>query len=88
MGDSPDAHRHMEELAKKYGDWITQARSDQEAGLPIFNADGVESTLSACYQDALVTAEALYAYLVSEPDTKDSTSPLARPVDVVDASAS
>jgi hypothetical protein len=87
MGYSLDAHRRMEELAGKYGAWLVQAGSDQEAGRPILNADGVVSTLSECYRDALVTAEALYAYLVAEPETEDAPSPLARPVDVVDASA-
>ena len=71
----PDAHRRLDELSKKYSSWfLSQVRSAHEAGQPVLNADGIESSLSDCYEDAVVTAQALYAYLAEDP-VPDQGSP-------------
>lgn len=68
MAYDPDAHQRLDELSKKYCSWfLSQVRSDHEVGQPVLNADGIESSLSACYEDAVVTVQALYAYLVENP---------------------
>ena len=42
-------------------------RLTRDPGRPVLNADGMESTLTECYEDAMVTAHALYVYLVENP---------------------
>jgi hypothetical protein len=74
MTFDPAAYLHLEGLAKKYRDWLTQVTADAEPGQPLLNADGIESSLADCFADALVTAQALYMYLV-ENDVHDQTSP-------------
>jgi len=64
MAYDQDAHRRLDDLAKKYANRLSLVRSAREAGRPILNADGNELSLSDCYEDAMVTAQALYAYLV------------------------
>ena len=72
MPYDPDAHRCLDALSTKYGSWLSQVRSDGETEQPIFDADGNESSLSECYQDALVTAHALFAYLVEHPPVSEA----------------
>lgn len=68
MAYDPEAHLRLDELSKKYSSWfLSQVRSAHEAGQPILNADGLESSLTDCYEDAVVTAQALYAYLAENP---------------------
>ena len=67
MPYDPAAHQRLEGLARKYRDWLSHARSAQESGRPVINADGVDSSLSDCYQDAWITAHAVYVYLVENP---------------------
>ena len=67
MAYNQNAHRRLDDLAKKYDNWLPQVRSAHEAGQSILNADGIESSMSDCYEDAMVTAQALYAYLAENP---------------------
>lgn len=68
MAYNPDAHQRLEALSEKYCDWyMSQARRTRDPGRPVINADGMESTLAECYEDAMVTAHALYVYLVENP---------------------
>jgi len=68
MAYDPGAHQRLEALSEKYRDWyMSQARQTRAPGRPVLNADGIESTLSECYEDAMVTAHALYVYLVENP---------------------
>ena len=68
MAYNPGAHQRLEALSEKYRDWyLSQARQTRDVGRPVLNADGMESTLAECYEDAMVTAHALYAYLVENP---------------------
>jgi len=68
MAYDPDAHKRLEDLSAKYRDWyLYQARSAHEAGRTVLNADYSVSSLSECYEDAMVTAHALYVYLVENP---------------------
>lgn len=90
MAFDPAAYLHLDGLATKYRDWLTQVTSDAEAGQPILNADGIESSLADCFADALVTAQALYVYLVENdvhdptpPESEAVLRPLAAPVDVL-----
>jgi hypothetical protein len=63
-----DAHQRLEALSEKYRDWyMSRARLASDRGRPVLNADGMESTLAECYEDAMVTAHALYVYLVENP---------------------
>ncbi len=88
MAYDPDAHQRLDELAIKYGSWyLTLLRSTHDDRLPVLDADGIESTLSGCYTDAIVTAHALYAYLSEHPRPGQGTTPsrsvtLPRPVDL------
>ena len=78
MAYNPGAHQRLEALSEKYRDWyLSQARQARDAGRPVLNADGMESTLAECYEDAMVTAHALYVYLVENP------APHGRPPEVV-----
>jgi hypothetical protein len=68
MAYDPDAHQRLDDLSKKYGNWyLSQARSVLDGEPPVLDADGHESTLADCYNDAMVTAHALYAYLSENP---------------------
>ena len=68
MAYNPDAHQRLEALSEKYADWyMSRARLTRDPGRPVLNADGIESTLAECYEDAMVTAHALYVYLVENP---------------------
>ena len=68
MAYNPDAHQRLEALSDKYRDWyMSQARRTRDPGRPVINADGMESSLADCYEDAMVTAHALYVYLVENP---------------------
>jgi hypothetical protein len=68
MAYNPDAHQRLEALSEKYHDWyMSRARLTRDPGRPVLNADGIESTLAECYEDAMVTAHALYVYLVENP---------------------
>lgn len=71
MPYDPDAHRLLEALSRKYSDWLPYARSAQDSGRLVLDADGSESTLADCYQDAWVTAHAVYVYLVENPPPDD-----------------
>jgi hypothetical protein len=64
MTYDPDEHGRLDSLYLKYGAWLqSQVRSDLEFGPPPFAGyDMVE-----CYNDALATAHAVYAYLASNP---------------------
>ena len=93
MAYNPETHRRLDELSEKYGSWyLSQLHAAHEGRQPILNADGIESTLSDCYEDALVTAHALYVYLSDNPNSEDQGSPrgvsvsrpLQPPVDVLD----
>jgi hypothetical protein len=89
MTFDPAAYRHLDGLAKKYRDWLTQFTSDGESGPRVLDADGIGSSLAECYADALVTAQAVYVYLL-ENGAHEQTSterepvppPPALPVDV------
>ena len=75
MAYDPDAHQRLEALSEKYRDWyMSQARRTRDPGRPVINADGMESTLAECYEDAMVTAHALYAYLVENTASHGPTS--------------
>jgi hypothetical protein len=64
MAYDPDEHGRLESLYLKYGSWLqSQVRSDQRFGPPSFSGHDT----SASYDDALTTAHALYAYLLSNP---------------------
>ena len=68
MAYDPGAHERLEALSTKYGDWyMSQVNSSHDHGQPVLNADGIESNLVRCYEDALVTAHALSAYLAENP---------------------
>ena len=67
MAYDPNAHRLLEALSRKYSEWLSYARSAQESGRMVLDADGIESTLSDCYEDARVTAHAVYVYLMENP---------------------
>jgi hypothetical protein len=91
MAYNPDAHQRLEALSEKYRDWyMSQARQTRKAGRSVLNADGMESTLAECYEDAMVTARALYVYLVENPAPHGSRPREAverhvpLPVDVLD----
>ena len=91
MADDPDAHQRLDELSKKYGSWyLTQARAGRDDGQPVLDADGVESTLAECYDDAMVTAHALYVHLSENPrpspgsERESASRSHARPVDALD----
>lgn len=92
MTYDPDAHRRLDDLSEKYGSWyLSQARAFRDEGQPVLDADGVESTLAECYDDAMVTAHALYVYLSENPRStpgspqRESATPSpARPVDAHD----
>jgi len=92
MTYDPVAHRRLDDLSTKYGSWyLTQARLAHDDALPVYNADGVESTWSDCYNDAMVTAHALYVYLSENPrpdpgsPQRESASPShGRSVDALD----
>ena len=74
MAYDPSAHQRLENLSVKYRDWyLTQARTAHEAGRAVLNADGIESSLSECYDDAMVTAHALYTYLSENPPPGGAT---------------
>jgi hypothetical protein len=63
-----DAHQRLDDLATKYGNWyLSLLRSARDDGLPVYDADGAESTMSDCYDDAIVTAHALWVYLSDHP---------------------
>ena len=65
MAYDPDAHQRLEALSEKYRDWyMAEARYKHDPGRLVLNADGQESSLAECYEDAMVTAHALYVYLV------------------------
>jgi hypothetical protein len=91
MTYDPDAHQRLDDLAKKYGSWyLSQARAAHDDGQPVLNADGVESTLAECYNDAMVTAHALYVFLSENPrpgpesERESASRSHARPVDALD----
>ena len=68
MAYDPGAHERLEALSTKYGDWyMSQVNRAHADGQPVLNADGVESNLVRCYEDALVTAHALSVYLAVNP---------------------
>jgi hypothetical protein len=68
MAYDPDAHQRLEDLSTKYRDWyLSHARDAHEAGRPVLNADHQLSSLSECYEDAMVTAQALVTYLTENP---------------------
>jgi hypothetical protein len=68
MAYDPGAHERLEALSTKYGDWyMSQVSSAHGDGQPVLNADGSESTLFRCYEDALITAHALSVYLAENP---------------------
>ena len=68
MAYDPDAHKRLEDLSAKYRDWyLYQARSAHDVGRQVLNADYKVSSLSECYEDAMVTAQALVAYLTENP---------------------
>lgn len=80
MAYNPGAHERLEALSTKYGDWyMSQVNSAHGVGQPVLNADGIESTLFRCYEDALVTAHALSAYLAENP-CQGLESPRPEPV--------
>lgn len=80
MAYDPRAHTCLEELSTKYHDWyLNQARSAHEAGMQVYDADGFPSTLTDCYRDAMITAEALYAYLVDHPPPPGTVRPEIAP---------
>ena len=85
MTYDPDAHRRLDDLSEKYGSWyLSQARAVRDDGRPVLDADGVESTLAECYNDAMVTAHALYVYLSENPRPVRGSQPeSAPPVDAV-----
>ena len=92
MAYDPGAHERLEALSTKYGDWyMSQANGAHDDGKPVLTADGIESTLFHCYEDALVTAHALSVYLAENP-CHDLESPRSQsvlpppppPVDVLD----
>ena len=91
MTYDPVAHRRLDDLSTKYGSWyLTQARLAHDDALPVYNADGIESTLSDCYNDAMVTAHALYVYLSENPrpdsgpsQSESASRSHARPVDAL-----
>jgi hypothetical protein len=75
MAYDPGTHERLEALSTKYGDWyMAQVHRARDDGRPVLNADGIESTLFRCYEDALVTAHALSAYLAENP-CQDLESP-------------
>ena len=81
MAYDPGAHERLEALSTKYGDWyMSQVNRAQEDGQPVRNADGIESSLLHCYEDALITAHALSVYLAENP-CQDLESP--RPESIV-----
>lgn len=88
MTYDPDAHRCLDDLSEKYGSWyLSQARAVRGDGQPVLDADGAKSTLAECYNDAMVTAHALYAYLSENPRPDPGAPPgesasLARSVDL------
>ena len=68
MAYDPDAHKRLEDLSTKYRDWyLSHARYAHEAGRPVLDADDKVSSLSQCYEDAMVTAQALVTYLTENP---------------------
>jgi hypothetical protein len=68
MAYDPGAHERLVALSMKYGDWYrSQVNRAHDDGQPVLNADGIESNLFRCYEDALVTAHALSAYLAENP---------------------
>ena len=83
-----DAHRRLDELATKYGTWyLSLLHSARDDGLPVYDADGAESTVSDCYNDAIVTAHALWVYLSDHPRPAQEAPPaesvaLPSPVDL------
>jgi hypothetical protein len=80
MAYDPGAHERLEALSTKYGDWyMSQVNSAHDDGQPVLNADGIESNLIRCYEDALVTAHALSVYLAENP-CRDLGSPLSETV--------
>ena len=75
MAYDPGAHERLEALSTKYGDWyMSQVNTAHDDGRPVLNADGIESNLFRCYEDALVTAHALSVYLTENP-CQDLESP-------------
>jgi hypothetical protein len=69
MAYEPDQHGRLDSLYVKYGARLqSQARSDHELGPPAFAAHDVVE----CYNDALATAHAVYAYLLSNPPDSPS----------------
>lgn len=69
MAYDPNEHGRLDSLYLKYGAWLqSQVRSDLEFGPPPFAGhDMVE-----CYNDALATAHAVYAYLLNNPPESSS----------------
>lgn len=68
MAYDPDAHKRLEDLSTKYRDWyLSHARYANEAGRQVLNADYKVSSLAECYEDAMVTAQALVMYLTENP---------------------
>jgi len=80
MTYDPDAHRRLDDLSEKYGSWyLSQARAFRDEGQPVLDADGVESTLAECYNDAMTTAHALYVYLSENPRPGPGSPPEPAP---------
>jgi len=64
MAYDPDEHGRLESLYKKYGARLqSEARAVRDHGLPHFAGPD----LTECYEDALATAHAVYAYLLAHP---------------------
>ncbi len=79
MAYQPGAHECLEALSTKYGNWYMSLVNSAHDDEPVLNADGIQSTLLACYEDALVTALALSVYLTENPG-HDLESPRPRSV--------